>query len=125
VNGRCACQGLLGDSSRASTVAVTESEHEASACVLPILVRVRQLTSAGALRDMRGPGVSCEDRGTKQSRSLTAALPEQERESTGPVELTPEGDVMHVQFITSVAVITPDPSVSRRLYMDAIPPATL
>jgi catechol 2,3-dioxygenase-like lactoylglutathione lyase family enzyme len=32
----------------------------------------------------------------------------------------PEGDVMDVQFITSVAVITPDPSVSRRLYVDAL-----
>jgi catechol 2,3-dioxygenase-like lactoylglutathione lyase family enzyme len=31
----------------------------------------------------------------------------------------PEGDVMDVQFITSVAVITPDVSVSRRLYVDA------
>ena len=27
---------------------------------------------------------------------------------------------MDVQFITSVAVITPDPSVSRRLYVDAL-----
>src|SRR6266540_6347874 len=32
----------------------------------------------------------------------------------------PEGDVMDVQFIASVAVITPDPSVSRRLYVDAL-----
>jgi catechol 2,3-dioxygenase-like lactoylglutathione lyase family enzyme len=32
----------------------------------------------------------------------------------------PEGDVMDVQFITSVAVITPDPSVSRRLYVEAL-----
>jgi len=31
-----------------------------------------------------------------------------------------EGDVMDVQFITSVAVITPDPSVSRGLYVDAL-----
>jgi catechol 2,3-dioxygenase-like lactoylglutathione lyase family enzyme len=31
-----------------------------------------------------------------------------------------EGDVMDVQFITSVAVITPDPNVSRRLYVDAL-----
>ena len=27
---------------------------------------------------------------------------------------------MDVQFITSVAVITPDPSASRRLYVDAL-----
>ena len=27
---------------------------------------------------------------------------------------------MDVQFITSLAVITPDPSVSRRLYVDAL-----
>src|SRR2546421_7185038 len=32
----------------------------------------------------------------------------------------PEGDEMDVQFIASVAVITPDPSVSRRLYIDAL-----
>jgi catechol 2,3-dioxygenase-like lactoylglutathione lyase family enzyme len=32
----------------------------------------------------------------------------------------PEGDIMDVQFITSVAVITPDASVSRRLYVDAL-----
>jgi catechol 2,3-dioxygenase-like lactoylglutathione lyase family enzyme len=31
-----------------------------------------------------------------------------------------EGEVMDVQFITSVAVITPDPSVSRGLYVDAL-----
>ena len=31
-----------------------------------------------------------------------------------------EGDVMDVRFITSVAVITPDPSVSRGLYVDAL-----
>src|ERR1022692_4125369 len=66
------------------------------------------------------PGVSFEDRPAKRSRSSAAALPGQERESTGPVESTPEGDVMDVQFITSVAVITPDPGVSRRLYVDAL-----
>jgi catechol 2,3-dioxygenase-like lactoylglutathione lyase family enzyme len=32
----------------------------------------------------------------------------------------PEGDVMDVQFVTSVAVITPDASVSRKLYVDAL-----
>jgi len=31
-----------------------------------------------------------------------------------------EGDAMDVQFITSVAVITPNPAVSRRLYLDAL-----
>ena len=31
-----------------------------------------------------------------------------------------EGAVMDVQFIASGAVITPDPSVSRRLYVDAL-----
>ena len=31
-----------------------------------------------------------------------------------------EGDVMDVQFIASIAVITPDPSVSRKLYVDAL-----
>ena len=31
-----------------------------------------------------------------------------------------EGDVMDVRFITSVAVITPDPAVSRRFYVDAL-----
>ena len=50
----------------------------------------------------------------------TAVLAEQERESAVPVGSTPEGDVMDVQFITSVAVITPDPDVSRRLYVDAL-----
>jgi catechol 2,3-dioxygenase-like lactoylglutathione lyase family enzyme len=32
----------------------------------------------------------------------------------------PEGVVMDVQFITSVAVITPDPTVSRGFYVDAL-----
>jgi catechol 2,3-dioxygenase-like lactoylglutathione lyase family enzyme len=31
-----------------------------------------------------------------------------------------EGDLMDVQFITSIAVITPDPSGSRRLYVDVL-----
>ncbi|WP_405066944.1 hypothetical protein OG558_35645 [Kribbella sp. NBC_01510] len=31
-----------------------------------------------------------------------------------------KGGVMQVQFISSVAVITPDPRVSRRLYVDAM-----
>jgi hypothetical protein len=38
----------------------------------------------------------------------------------GSVELALEGDAMDVQFITSVAVITPEPAVSRRLYVDAL-----
>jgi catechol 2,3-dioxygenase-like lactoylglutathione lyase family enzyme len=37
----------------------------------------------------------------------------------GSVKLAWEGEVMNVQFITSVAVITPEPAVSRRLYVDA------
>jgi hypothetical protein len=53
-------------------------------------------------------------------RSSTAALWEQDSSIDGPVESMPEGDVMDVQFIASVAVITPDPSVSRRLYVDAL-----
>jgi catechol 2,3-dioxygenase-like lactoylglutathione lyase family enzyme len=32
----------------------------------------------------------------------------------------PEGEAMDVQFIASVAVITPDPGVIRRLYVDAL-----
>jgi catechol 2,3-dioxygenase-like lactoylglutathione lyase family enzyme len=31
-----------------------------------------------------------------------------------------EGRVMHVELISSVAVITPDPKVSRQLYLDAL-----
>jgi catechol 2,3-dioxygenase-like lactoylglutathione lyase family enzyme len=50
----------------------------------------------------------------------TAALSEQDARIEGPVESISEGDVMDVQFIASVAVITPDPSVSRRLYVDAL-----
>ena len=38
----------------------------------------------------------------------------------GSVELALEGDAMDVQFITSVAVITPEPGVSRRLYVGAL-----
>jgi catechol 2,3-dioxygenase-like lactoylglutathione lyase family enzyme len=38
----------------------------------------------------------------------------------GSVELALEGAAMDVQFITSVAVITPEPAVSRRLYVDAL-----
>jgi catechol 2,3-dioxygenase-like lactoylglutathione lyase family enzyme len=45
---------------------------------------------------------------------------EQDATIAGPVGSMPEGDVMDVQFIASVAVITPDPSVSRRLYVDAL-----
>ena len=38
----------------------------------------------------------------------------------GSVEFALEGDAMDVQFITSVAVITPEPAVSRRLYVDRL-----
>src|SRR5436190_21477192 len=55
------------------------------------------------------------------SGELTAgAASEQDATIAGPVEAMPEGAVMDVQFIASVAVITPDPSVSRRLYVDAL-----
>ncbi len=52
--------------------------------------------------------------------SSTAALSEQDATIGEPIESMPEGDVMDVQFIASVAVITPDPSVSRRFYVDAL-----
>jgi hypothetical protein len=45
---------------------------------------------------------------------------EQEATIVGRVETMPEGHVMDVQFIASIAVIAPDPSVSRRLYVDAL-----
>src|SRR2546422_9890293 len=54
------------------------------------------------------------------STSLRAALSEQGATIARPVDAMPEGDEMDVQFIASVAVITPDPSVSRRLYIDAL-----
>ncbi|WP_231980713.1 VOC family protein [Mycobacterium sp. E2497] len=38
----------------------------------------------------------------------------------GSVEFALEGEAMDVQFITSVAVITPEPAVSRRLYVDTL-----
>jgi hypothetical protein len=44
-------------------------------------------------------------------------LSEQEATIGGPVEFD---GVMDVRFITSVAVITPDPKVSRGLYVDAL-----
>ena len=47
-------------------------------------------------------------------------MSEQDATIAGPVGSMPEGDVMDVQFIASVAAITPDPSVSRRLYVDAL-----
>jgi catechol 2,3-dioxygenase-like lactoylglutathione lyase family enzyme len=42
------------------------------------------------------------------------------RRSPDQVEPMLKGDVMDVQFITSVAVITADPSISRALYVDAL-----
>jgi catechol 2,3-dioxygenase-like lactoylglutathione lyase family enzyme len=48
------------------------------------------------------------------------AVSEQDATIAGSVGSMPEGDVMDVQFIASVAVITPNPSVSRRLYVDAL-----
>lgn len=49
-----------------------------------------------------------------------AALSEQDATIVGRVETKPEGHIMDVQFIASIAVIAPDPSVSRRLYVDAL-----
>jgi catechol 2,3-dioxygenase-like lactoylglutathione lyase family enzyme len=42
---------------------------------------------------------------------------DRERADPTPVE---EGDAMDVQLITSIAVISPDPDASRRLYVDAL-----
>ena len=50
----------------------------------------------------------------------TAALSEQDATIVGRVETKPEGDVMDVQFIASIAAIARDPSVSRTLYVDAL-----
>jgi catechol 2,3-dioxygenase-like lactoylglutathione lyase family enzyme len=47
-------------------------------------------------------------------------MSEQDASIDVPVESRPKGDVVDVQFITSVAVITPNPSVSRKLYVDAL-----
>ena len=49
-----------------------------------------------------------------------AALSEQDATIVGRVETKPEGHFMDVQFIASIAVIAPDPSVSRRFYVDAL-----
>ena len=56
---------------------------------------------------------------SRHTRSI-AALSEQDATIVGRVETMPEGHVMDVQFIASIAVIAPDPSVSRRLYLDAL-----
>jgi catechol 2,3-dioxygenase-like lactoylglutathione lyase family enzyme len=45
---------------------------------------------------------------------------EQDATIGGSVELALEGAAMDVQFVTSVAVITPEPAVSRGLYVDAL-----
>ena len=47
-------------------------------------------------------------------------LPDRMRRSAEQFNERLEGDVMDVRFITSVAVITPDPAVSRRFYVDAL-----
>jgi catechol 2,3-dioxygenase-like lactoylglutathione lyase family enzyme len=49
-----------------------------------------------------------------------AALSGQGATIVGGVDTMPEGHVMDVQFIASIAVIAPDPRVSRRLYVDAL-----
>src|SRR6478736_4057713 len=56
---------------------------------------------------------------SRHTRSI-AALSEQDATIVGRVETMSEGHVMDVQFIASIAVIAPDPSVSRRLYVDAL-----
>ena len=56
---------------------------------------------------------------SRRTRSI-AALSEQDATIVGRVETMSEGHVMDVQFIASIAVIAPDPSVSRRLYVDAL-----
>jgi catechol 2,3-dioxygenase-like lactoylglutathione lyase family enzyme len=67
-------------------------------------------------RSRRNPQVAA---GYEPPLSSTA-LSERDATIVGPVESLPEGRLMDVQFIASVAVITPDPSVSRRLYVDAL-----
>ena len=93
------------------------------------------MSDPSVMGSMRGsPAVAQSRYGSRRSRhsacqrqvnvgsgELTAgAVSEQDATIAGPVESMPEGDVMDVQFIASVAVITPDPSVSRRLYVDAL-----
>ena len=56
---------------------------------------------------------------SRHPRSI-AALSEQDATIVGRVETMPEGHVMDVQFIASIAVIAPDPSVSRTFYVDAL-----
>jgi len=49
-----------------------------------------------------------------------SVLPAQNVRGAGPVESVPEDDAVDVQFIASVAVITPDPGASRKLYVDGL-----
>jgi hypothetical protein len=65
------------------------------------------------VRYHRGPAV-------KTSAQLVAGAVGADEKIGGPAELMAEGDVMDVRFVTSVAVITPDLSVSRGLYVDAL-----
>jgi catechol 2,3-dioxygenase-like lactoylglutathione lyase family enzyme len=51
--------------------------------------------------------------------SALCAVSELDATITAPVDQW-RGEVMDVQFITSVAVITADPGVSRKLYVDAL-----
>ena len=62
-----------------------------------------------------GGGSACET-----ASEFVAAVSGQDATIGGSVELALEGDAMDVQSITSVAVITPEPAVSRRLYVDAL-----
>ena len=58
-------------------------------------------------------------RSVRLHSSSTVALSEQ-AVTIAAVESLQEGDAMDVQLITSVAVITPNPAVSRGLYVDAL-----
>ncbi len=62
-----------------------------------------------------GGGPTCET-----ASEFVAAVSGQDATIGGSVEFALEGDAMDMQFITSVAVITPEPAVSRRLYVDAL-----
>jgi catechol 2,3-dioxygenase-like lactoylglutathione lyase family enzyme len=60
------------------------------------------------------------ERDLRRAPEFVAGVSEQDATIGGPVEFALEGDAMDVQFITNVAVITPEPAVSRRLYVDGL-----
>jgi catechol 2,3-dioxygenase-like lactoylglutathione lyase family enzyme len=55
-----------------------------------------------------------------RGKNLAGVLSELGETIAEPLEPALKGDVMDVQFIASVAVITPDPAASRRLYVEAL-----